>query len=45
MTISKFLRCLIAIAIKDYRQARSDWNFARRQMDQLQSPSLYKEDD
>lgn len=36
---------MVAVAIHDYRQARSDWYFAKKQMDQIQAPSLYKEDD
>lgn len=45
MNFKTIFNQVVAVAIHDYRQARSDWNFAKRQMDTLQAPSLYKEDE
>lgn len=28
-----------------WREAKHDWYFAKKQMDQIQGPSLYKEED
>lgn len=45
MNFSKLFNEMVAVAIHDYRQARSDWNFAKRQMDQIQAPSLYRQEE
>ena len=42
---SKLFNELVAVAIHDYRQARSDWYFAKKQMDAMQRTNLRKEDD
>lgn len=45
MNFKQFLQGALAIAIHDYRQAKSDWYFVRRQMKTIQKTSLRKEDD
>ena len=45
MSFKRFMNQLAIAIADDWDQAKSDWRLAKKQMDQIQGPSLYKEDD